>query len=543
MTILLTLSTINVMEIRSFLYGTLRNTFLFLHESWYGMFSKNASRYQACGFFTLLFSLLAHGYRYYSLCFSGDAMLLTQQGEAVYQSTLGRYLQPVYWMIRGEMTVPPIIGLFATAFLMLSCMLMANLFRLDRKRDIALLSALLVTHETFAVSNATYLPWTDVYALALLFATAGAYVFLLGGARALLSIPFFFLSLGLYQSYLPVAAVLIILVLIRRTLDGAKPKDTLLTGLAACGCILAGLILYAVVLKIVMNRLGSIVSDEYNGVGALSHFAYDRIGEYLLQTLLTPIRFLFVPGASDVIPSHTPAISPVLNLLLLALCGVMLFPRAKDLPAASKGMLLLLVLLLVPAMNFVQFIAQGLASGLTIYAYVFFDVAVLLLAASALNAQSRFCRLAARGAQLLLCVIIAQNTFLSNRLAFKRDVEWSSTLSAMTRVLDRIEQTEGYVPGETPVVLVGILTSSSISMTHPGFESLESYQGARYTYAASYETSTYWYLKMALGARVNLVDEDERRIRSTPAVTDSLTIFPDAQCCQMIDGVLYIRLG
>lgn len=111
------------------------------------MFFKRASLYQTCGFFTLLFSLLAHGCRYYSLCFSGDAMLLTQQGQAVYQSTLGLLFAAVYWLLRGEITVPPVIGLFTTVFLFLSCVLMAELFRLDKKRDIALLSALLVTHE------------------------------------------------------------------------------------------------------------------------------------------------------------------------------------------------------------------------------------------------------------------------------------------------------------------------------------------------------------------------------------------------------------
>ena len=199
-----------------------------------------------------------------------------------------------------------------------------------------------------------------------------------------------------------------------------------------------------------MDALNSSVSYDYNGVGALDHFAFDRIGEYLAQTVLTPILFLFVPGASDVIFCHTPAVSPYLNLILLAFCCIMLLPRAVTLPAASKGMLLLLVLpASSPAMNFVQFIAQGLVSGLTIYAYVFFDVAALLLASSALNTRNSFCRLAARGAQLLLCVVIAQNTFLSNQLAFKRDVEWSSTLSAMTRgARTRIEQTEGYVAGE-----------------------------------------------------------------------------------------------
>ena len=64
---------------------------------------------------------------------------------------------------------------------------------------------------------------------------------------------------------------------------------------------------------------------------------------------------------------------------------ILLFIRAKRLRLGGRAMLLLLVCLLVPGCNFVQFIWQGVISGLTIYAYVFFDVAVLLLASSALN--------------------------------------------------------------------------------------------------------------------------------------------------------------
>lgn len=113
-------------------------------------------------------------------------------------------------------------------------------------------------------------------------------------------------------------------------------------------------------------------------------------------------------------------------------------------------MLLLLVCLLVPGCNFVQFIWQGVISGLTIYAYVFFDVAVLLLASSALKTDAFPARAAARGAQLLLCLVILQNVPLSNQLCVKRDLELSSTLSAFTRILDQAEQTKGYVSGETP---------------------------------------------------------------------------------------------
>ena len=54
--------------------------------------------------FTATFSLLAHGYRFLSLSFSGDAMLLSQVSEEAYQISLGRFLQPVYWQIRGYIT-------------------------------------------------------------------------------------------------------------------------------------------------------------------------------------------------------------------------------------------------------------------------------------------------------------------------------------------------------------------------------------------------------------------------------------------------------
>ena len=122
---------------------------------------------------TAVFSLLAHGYRYLSLSFSGDSMLLAQVGEELYQTSLGRFLQPVYWQIRGYITAPFLIGLFATAFLSLSAMLVIRLMRISKPLHIALVCGVLTANETFAISNATYLPWTDVYALALLLSLLG----------------------------------------------------------------------------------------------------------------------------------------------------------------------------------------------------------------------------------------------------------------------------------------------------------------------------------------------------------------------------------
>lgn len=506
------------------------------------MVFQNVPRVRRCAFWTVVFSFLAYGYRFFSAGFGGDAALVSLSGQAAYQASLGRFLQPVYWLIRGSLVVPSVVGLFTTVFLFLTCWLIANLFGLNQTRDIALLSGLLVTHETLVVSGATYLPWMDVYALSLFFAVLGAYLLISGGRRAWLSPVFFFLSLGLYQSYLPCAAALMILALARQTLNGKRPGHVFARGCLAYLSILAGLLLYALVLAGVLSLTGNNASFAYNGVGSLGSFDFSSIPRYLADTVLTPIRFLFIPD-SGAIPSHASSISPYLNWALLLPGLILLFIRAKRLRLGGRAMLLLLVCLLVPGCNFVQFIWQGVISGLTIYAYVFFDVAVLLLASSALKTDAFPARAAARGAQLLLCLVILQNVPLSNQLCVKRDLELSSTLSAFTRILDQAEQTKGYVPGETPVVVVGMLPSSSVSMERPGFESLADHQGVRYTYAAAYEDANAWYLRMILGSRVQLVEDSVMRALSDSPEAQAMPCFPSEGFCQMIDGMLYIRLS
>lgn len=100
----------------------------------------------------------ARGYRDLSLRFSGDATLLSQVREEACPISLERFLQPVYWQIRGYITAPLHIGLFATAFLMGSALIVVLLLRLHRPLHIAPACGMLTANETLAVSNATDLP-------------------------------------------------------------------------------------------------------------------------------------------------------------------------------------------------------------------------------------------------------------------------------------------------------------------------------------------------------------------------------------------------
>ena len=517
-------------------------------ESELAMNIHSGSRVRLCALYTACFTLIAHGYRYLSMGFSGDAALISQAGEEAYQISLGRFLQPLYWQIRGYITAPLVIGLFATAFLIVAAASVTWVLGLTRRRDIALVCGLLAASETFAVSNATYLPWTDVYALSLMLSSLGTAAFFRWRFGWLLVSPVcFFLSLSAYQSYLAVAAALLILACLLALLRGERTVSVWLMGIRACVSLLLGLALYALVLQGVLSAWGLTASQDYNGVGRVGMIPLEQIAALLRTTYLTPLRYLFDPASPDVIPWHVRVIPAGLNLLLLACAaGLLVFRLRRARPGVVLTALFLLAVFPL-GVNFVEFIAQGIVNGLMIYAYGFFYVlcAVLTTPGARLDgaAQTRPERWLCGLTALLLAAVIGVGTVAANQMAFKRDLEYASTLSVVTRILDRAEQTEGYVPGETPVVLVGILPSSPVSMERPGFEAIARHQGMRYTYAASYETSTYWYLQMALGAKVNLVSHEERRALSGRSEVEQMPVFPQEGCCAMIDGKLYIRIN
>ena len=497
--------------------------------------------------FTVLFSALAHGYRYLSMSFSGDAMLLSQVGEEAYQTSLGRFMQPVYWQIRGYITAPLLIGLFATAFLCTSALLAVRMLRIEKPLHIALVCGILTANETLAVSNATYLPWTDVYMLALLLCFAGVYVFMNCRFGLWLSSIFYCLSLGLYQSYLPAASTMLILLFLLETLEGKRTADIWRRGLLSCASLVMGLLLYALTLNAILALTGGQASQDYNGVGRVGLVPLSEMLPLLRNTFLDPLRLLFGLSDTPVMTWHITTVPALLNIAIFFLTAFLIVKRLKGLPSTSLMLVAFLLLMLPLSINFIQFISKGISSGLTIYAYnLVYLLPVVLLShggASASPIGAHLCRAAQLGVCMLLFVFLSLNIRTSNTMALKRDLEFSATTSAMSRLLDQAEQTDGYIPGETPVVLVGMLPSSRIAMERSGFEEIARAQGMRYTYGASYETANYWYLQMALGEPINLVSHEERvRLTQHPDIA-MLSAFPSDGCCAMIDGHLYIRIN
>lgn len=488
---------------------------------------------------TLLAMPAVHAYRYMTLGFTDDSVEIVQRTDRYWQIALGRWMQPVYWELRGDIVAPYLIGLLSCLFLGAAVCLIVHMLDLRSKGSIAMLCALLAGNATLTFSNATYISWSDVYMLALLLAVAAAAAWARGGGYTLLSPALLCASLALYQSYFQVAVLLCLVVLCRRAAQKEDLRRLIGAGFLALGILLAGLLLYDASVRVVGWKTGIARSTTYNGIGNVGGYDLSEIPGLICDTWLFPFRYFLNPETNN------PAVSAVLYLGLMALTipALIALVRMRRLDAAHAGFMVVMTALMPLGMDVVYFICKGFSHTLMIYAFfVFFAYPLWLLEQLWREGKGLWLRWAAAAAVSLLFL---NNAVYANQQYVRRDLEFQSTLSVMTRVIDRAEQTEGYEPGYTPVAIVGTMYDSPLVLDRPGFESLYAVNATANNnhYATSSEEFYPDYFWRILGYPFNFVGEYERgRIAEKPEVRD-MPAFPAKDSVKMIDGTLVIRLG
>ena len=125
----------------------------------------------------------------------------------------------------------------------------------------------------------------------------------------------------------------------------------------------------------------------------------------------------------------------------------------------------------------------------------------------------------------------------------KKNLEYQSTLSVMTRVIELAEQTEGFDPTTTPVAIVGTIEDSGLSIPHKGFEHLAVLDAAANNFTASSQEENTWYFWEIMGYPFNFVSDYERDLLASTEAVAAMPAFPQRGCCRMVEGTLVIRLS
>lgn len=501
--------------------------------------------------YTLIFMALLHGYRYVSLGFSHDSLAFAWQPDLEWQISLGRYMQPFYWwIIRGRIAAPFIVGVLSYGYMVGSVYGVASLLDLKAKTMLFLLAGLMCGSLAFIALDATYSHTADVYMLALMLNIAAAWLCLRGKRRVpsvLAAAVLLVISTGLYQAYLQVfTALTMVWALLRllKTDDRAIPEAVARCAQSFLALMLA-MALFFVGYYVVMAVTGVEAVSKANSIGGMKVLSGAALVDMVKTTWKMPLRQL-----GRLQGRIAPLARMLTAVVLMTGAAATIFTARRSRVSAWQALGMAVLVLLLPfGMNWICLFCSGAVHDLMRYAYI-----VPLLAALAANERAWNLALADEGKQIgkktraAACVLpLAVLTLLfdrgiyANQMYLKKDLEYDATLSVMTRVVDRIEQVEGYIPGETPVEFLGDILRSQLAMTRPAFAHLGSLTGTEENYAITYADTFWMYLEDVMGYPIKRFRETKNEEQER--VTDDMPCFPDKDSVQMVDGVVFVKLA
>lgn len=501
--------------------------------------------------YTLIFMALLHGYRYVSLGFSHDSLAFAWQPDLEWQISLGRYMQPFYWwIIRGRIAAPFIVGVLSYGYMVGSVYGVASLLDLKAKTTLFLLAGLMCGSLAFIALDATYSHTADVYMLALMLNIAAAWLCLRGRRRVpsvLAAVVLLVISTGLYQAYLQVfTALTMVWALLRllKTDDRAIPEAVARCAQSFLALMLA-MALFFVGYYVVMAVTGVEAVSKANSIGGMKVLSGAALVDMVKTTWKMPLRQL-----GRLQGRIAPLARMLTAVVLMTGAAATIFTARRSRVSAWQALGMAVLVLLLPfGMNWICLFCSGAVHDLMRYAYI-----VPLLAALAANERAWNLALADEGKQIgkktraAACVLpLAVLTLLfdrgiyANQIYLKKDLEYDATLSVMTRVVDRIEQVEGYIPGETPVEFLGDILRSQLAMTRPAFAHLGSLTGTEENYAITYADTFWMYLEDVMGYPIKRFRETKNEEQER--VTDDMPCFPDKDSVQMVDGVVFVKLA
>ena len=491
-----------------------------------------------------LFGLAAHAYCYFNMTYSHDSLYsLVRSGNYVTNPlAFGRFMQGPYLAIRGAVTAPWLVGFLSLFFISVAAFLLLRLFKVSALIPSVLICGFMATNIVVTSTNASYVHDADMYMLSLLLSVASAFFIQRGTKPGICaSVLVLVLSMGFYQAYVSVAAVLFLSLLMRDVLEGSPLADCLRKGLTMLGVLVVAFVLYYLCMRLSLAITGVAASTGYNSVSKLGDYsemslfaALAGAWEYSLQYLLNP----------EGIHPFFQKVSNVLLLLFVAACMFVLARRNK-ISAGHIGLLVALFALLPLAANIAFAASQGVVHTLMVYGILLFHPLTLILADHAVGPQAEITQLGEAVLSFVqflvwaLCaVLILFNIVGANQAYVLKQLQFEATESVMTRVIDRIEETDGYVAGETPILFIGTLTDSDLFIERQGFEDVG---GVGFFGQSSVTYDMESFITKVLGYSAHVISSEEATGKVSLADVSSMGCFPDADSCKLVNGVLVVK--
>ncbi len=453
--------------------------------------------------------------------------------------TSGRWFLMVACGFSSFYTLPWVIGLIGIFWLSCAGVVLTEILRLKDRLVIGLVSGLLVTFPALA-STFAYVFTLDGYMMALFLAVLA--VFLAGRPRfgfvaGAVCLAF---SMGIYQAYLPFAILLSLYSAVLLAVEEGTVREKARGILRYAGMGIFGAALYYGILRVLLWLQGKELAS-YQGIDGM-----ESVGSRgLLSSLAHMYRDFFSFTFKGNVLFHNPfSIAALAVLVLLTAAAVirMAFFRKWWKKPIFFVIIGLLVIGCPLATNVILAISPEVTYHLLMrYQWILYPILMLAFVSryGGGGRSGALCSwaLVLSGAVMVFCYLVTDNIAYSNL-----EKRYEKTYAYCVRLLDRIEQTEGYYQG-IPIAIVGVVGSDPYPLTDitqdvtsgmigiSGDQDLLLYTGANYQA----------FMKNYLGATLNFLSPEETgRIYYSEEYID-MESFPGETSVKVIDGVLCVK--
>ncbi|MBQ9141709.1 MAG: glucosyltransferase domain-containing protein [Lachnospiraceae bacterium] len=451
--------------------------------------------------------------------------------------TSGRWFLTIACGISSYYTIPWLIGLLAMVYIGLTSVVLVDFLEVKNTAAIVLMSGLLVSFPTLA-STFAYVFTMDGYMLGLFLAVLAVWLTKrkrLGFVAGAVCLAF---SLGIYQAYLPFAVLLCIYGILMIAMDGGELKDKLWQALHYLYMGIFGVGGYFVILQILLKIQGKEMSSYHGGNSA---------GTMGASQLLETVKRMYTDFFAFTLKGNV-LINNVFSLtvvVLLVLVTVVTMIRLVAMKKWWKGpwlyvLLALLVIGLPISTNIMLLISPEVTyHALMRYQWVLFPI--LMVAFVTKYGELLIKNVLREWGILLTAGVLIWNFVVTDQIAYSNlQKKYEKTYAYCVRLLDRIEQTEGYYQG-IPIAMIGVVgeesypetditgavTSNLIGMNEDGLL----YTGNNYEL----------FMKHYLGATLNILPPEAMAEMYYSPQYRQMESFPAEDSIRIIDGIMYIK--
>lgn len=452
--------------------------------------------------------------------------------------TSGRWFLMVACCFSSFYTIPWLIGLLGLTFLSLAGAALVELLEIRRTWAVVLTGGLLASFPALA-STFAYVFTMDGYMLALLLAVLAVLFtkkYRMGFIPGAVCLAF---SMGTYQAYLSVAMILSVYAVLMLAAGQGSMQEKLKK--SACYLYMGamGAVLYYVILQVLLKIQGRELAS-YQGINGIASGAPGDGFFSIVKNMYYDFFAFSLKGG--VVFQSIPSAAAYLVLLLAALGAAICFGRNRK---GWKNPFLFVIIIIVPVIfplitNVILLVSPHVTYHLLMrYQWVLIPVGMVAFAGRDNGGSKRYARIewAALGAAF---VLVFHYAVVDNIAYSNLEKRYEKTYAYCVRLLDRIEQTEGYYPG-IPIAMIGQVSDVQYPGTDislPVTSNMIGLNGDSLLYTGDNYRE---FMRHYLGATLNIQPAEAMAEMYYSEEYKAMDSFPGENSICIIDGIMYVK--